>query len=1507
MGCRPIYKMKHSLARPALCILLPVLLFIFSQGAGAQKITRFSGDSTKFITELNSVFAPLVANEAKMSSTLMKAFIQKWNDEKYDPSRKKLIYKIGNQMLKKGLRPYPDFYNYIKALNVFIDSHQPDERFNEWFTVLKGLQENKNSRYFLQFVEQSISFFGENMVYKSQSARWKIITPDYHMKFDSVPVITFNPTTLVCYANYDSLVIFNTRGIFYPLTFQWIGKGGKVDWQRAGLDPQQVYANVNNYQIQMKYSKVEADSVEFFNKKFFTFSLIGKFSDKVLANITEDKAQYPTFSSYDKTIGIKNLFKNVDYLGGFAMEGAKIIGSGSKTEDARLVFRKNNKEFVRIFSKLFVIRTDRINSAKASITIYHENDSIYNPVLTMKYIDEKKELTLTRNERITMISPWFDSWHQIEIYCESLTWKMNEPKINFEMMKGPNQEGRAVFESANYFSLQRYDKLQGIDEFNPLYVLRKYSEKYKTRDFTLDQIVTFMQRPPEQVEAQLLTLAYKGFLIYDPEDKTGKIKDKLINYVKAKDEKIDYDVIFFNSTVTSKSNGILSLDSFDLVIQGVPKVFLSDSQQVYIYPSKQQVILKKDGDFLFSGKVEAGLFDYYTRMSSFEYNKFKLNMPYIDSMSVYVRSRTKDPKTQTYSLVKVRTNLTNLSGDLLIDDPKNKSGLNKFPEYPIFNSKNVSYANWEKRSVQNAVYKKDKFFFSVDPFTLKSIGSFSTDSLKFKGVLVSSGIFPDIREPLKVRPDYSFGIESNTGPGGLPAYGGKGTFFSKIDMSNKGLRGDGNLIYLNSASLSDNFIFYPDSMKTVAKSFTATEQAGQVECPSVKGDSVHEFWKPYKNILKVSSIVKDISMYREEAAIAGSLNLTPAGLTGQGTVKIRDAEMEAFLFEFKRRTFDATVNVFRIKSVNLSGMSISTRNYITHFDFDQLKGEFKSSRGISRVDFPIDQYACSMDRFDWLVEKRFIRLYNERNQQVDIADTLNADQLVNYKFPGTEFVSTHPLQDSLRFFSQLATYDLNTNIISAEDVKVIRVADAGIFPDSGKVYIHPEAKMRILNRAGIIANTNNKFHRFYNCNISIASRKKYTGNGHYDYIERDNQREQIHFTRIAVDTAGETVAEGNILDTTRFFLSPEFEFRGAINLRASQRNLTFEGGFRPVMDCFPTARAWTYFTSDINPKQVLIPLEDPLRDTHFQKLGLGIMFSNTGNRIYPAFFSVKKSFSDSTMITSPGKIDYDLSNNLYRIMEMDRRKDPALPGNGLSLSTRDCALHGSGKINMALNSGALKMESWGTIDHYIIADSTKARLALALNFPFSDDCLNKLTTQLGSTNLQGLIFSTSPYLEAMKTLLGKKEFDKVKSEMEMVGRFKRFPDELIRTIFMADVKLRWDTLNKTWVSYGPIGIGCVGKVQVNKFVNGMLEFQKKKNGDDFTFYFELTKNDWYFFNYRNNILMALSSNAQFNEAVEAGVKSSAEQKRIGKLVKGYRYTIATDRKKREFLRKYETQ
>lgn len=80
MDRRPIYKIKHSLSSPAFFLLMPVFLFSFSE-ARPQMLNHFTGDSTKFISELNWVFSPLVANELKMSEALVKDFSKKWNAE----------------------------------------------------------------------------------------------------------------------------------------------------------------------------------------------------------------------------------------------------------------------------------------------------------------------------------------------------------------------------------------------------------------------------------------------------------------------------------------------------------------------------------------------------------------------------------------------------------------------------------------------------------------------------------------------------------------------------------------------------------------------------------------------------------------------------------------------------------------------------------------------------------------------------------------------------------------------------------------------------------------------------------------------------------------------------------------------------------------------------------------------------------------------------------------------------------------------------------------------------------------------------------------------------------------------------------------------------------------------------------------------------------------------------------------------------------------------------------
>jgi len=1486
-----------------LSLISGLLGFLPVQTQG-QKNVRITGDSVKFIGELNSVFFNLSDNEKKLIAPVMVEFVQKWNSEQFSPSRKLIIYFLCNEMLRKRIRAFPDFFNYIKTLNIFIDKHQPEGYFVPWSEVLKKLLAEKNSRDFLSFLETSTGLFEDNLVYKSASTQWQVKSPRFTIGFDSVPYIEFEKTDLVCYANDDSLNIYNTKGRYQPLNTRWIGEGGSADWRRAGQDPLQVYANLNNYEIQMRYSKFNADSVAFFHKKYFTSPLFGFYTDKVLADVTEEKASYPRFESYDKLIGIQNIFPQIDYLGGFVMEGARIMGSGDKTRDAYLFINKDGKLFVTAKSKTFVIRPDRINSSQASITIYYENDSIYHPGLQMKYLDEKKELSFTKDERVAMVSPWFDSWHKIEIYCEALYWKIGDPRISFEMMKGPSKTSKAVFESSSYYSLHRYEKLQGIDEINPLNLIKRYTEKIKSREFTLAELTSYVNKPQEQVEVQLLSLANRGFLVYDFDDKIARIKNKLYDYVNAKIGKSDYDVIYFNSDVTGTSNGVLSLDSFDLRIQGVPSVTISDSQQVHIYPKNQVVVLGKNMDFRFSGKVEAGLFDLYTRNCSFRYDQFKIDLPTVDSLVFYVKSKAWDPKTGTYPLVRVRTAITGLSGDMLIDDPKNKSGLNSPPEYPIFNNRNNALVFWDKSYIQKGVYRKDKFFFEVYPFTIHSLDVVSTDSLRFNGFLSSAGIFPKIEEPLKVRPDYSLGLEKSTDTTGLPAYGGKGTFFSRVDLSDQGLKGDGTVQYLNSISRSGDFLFLPDSMKTIARSFMTTEQMGAFECPTVRGDTVRQFWLPYKDSLIVSSYKKDIAMYSDQSIFNGSLALTPRELTGNGTVKIKDAEMDSKQFRFKSRTFDALIANFRIKAYNLEDLTISTRNYQTHFDFDLRRGEFRSNVGISKMEFPFNKYICSMDRFDWLIDNEEIQLTNEQSKR-SVSDSLSLSQLIDVGYTGSEFISVHPLQDSLRFFAAKARYNLRTNVIKAEEVKIIKVADAAIYPDSGKVLILKDALMQTLHRAIVIANVQNRFHQFYNADISVGSRKRYTGVGDYDYIDRTGERNKIHFNRIFVDTSGQTIANGSISDTANFKLSPEFAYTGEVSLHSNLKNLDFDGGFRPITDCIRTKAAWVKFSSPVNPQHVQIPLITPLKNITGDGLDLAMVFSNTEGHIYPAFFTRKNSFSDSIMAVAGGSVEYNAATTEFRVAKPEKLSNLGGSGNYFALNTTNCMVRSEGRINLGMKPGAVKMETYGTLDYFIIPDSARIHISLALNFPFSESALQNFSNQLESVNLSGVSITRSPYAIAMDDLLEKKQGDQLKSEMDLVGKFKKFPEQLVRTLFLADVWLRFDTASKSYVSYGMIGVGSINKTQVNRYVKGIIELTKKRNGDEFTFYFELTKEDWYFFNLRNNIFQAISSSLEFNDLITEAQKSKAEQKRVDKEARGFRYTISTDRKKKDFLRKFE--
>ena len=140
-----------------------------------------------------------------------------------------------------------------------------------------------------------------------------------------------------------------------------------------------------------------------------------------------------------------------------------------------------------------------------------------------------------------------------------------------------------------------------------------------------------------QIQAMMFNLANMGFISYDLDNNKVYIKEKIYYFLLSRAGKVDYDVIQFNSVTKDENNATINLLNFDLKLNGVKTVYLSDSQNVYIYPKDEQLVVKKNRDFDFDGRIHAGLFDFYGKLFSFSYDKFKIDMPVSDSMCFFCK------------------------------------------------------------------------------------------------------------------------------------------------------------------------------------------------------------------------------------------------------------------------------------------------------------------------------------------------------------------------------------------------------------------------------------------------------------------------------------------------------------------------------------------------------------------------------------------------------------------------------------------------------------------------------------------------------------------------------------------------------------------------------------------------------------------------------------------------------------------------------------------------------
>jgi len=199
-------------------------------------------------------------------------------------------------------------------------------------------------------------------------------------------------------------------------------------------------------------------------------------------------------------------------------------------------------------------------------------------------------------------------------------------------------------------------------------------------------------------------------------------------------------------------------------------------------------------------------------------------------------------------------------------------------------------------------------------------------------------------------------------------------------------------------------------------------------------------------------------------------------------------------------------------------------------------------------------------------------------------------------------------------------------------------------------------------------------------------------------------------------------------------------------------------------------------------------------------------------------------------------------------------------------------------------------------------------MLLSTDFFFDDGAMDKMSEAIvNDADLKATDFSRPVFEKGMREMLGKDQADKLISQLNLYGSYKKFPDELRKTFFFSDVKMKWNKDTRSYTSIGKIGIGNMGKTQVNKYVDGRIELVKKRGGDILNIYIELDPNNWYYFNYTRNTMLAVSSNEAFNNILkELKPEKRTKEGDKDKKEPNYYFNICPPSKKVQFLRKTES-
>jgi hypothetical protein len=1333
-----------------------------------------------------------------------------------------------NALFESG---YEARYAYLLVASYVYSSKN---KFNaEFFNTWVGLEKTYRSKeveVYAQFMEFSYPLFRYKALYKDDATQWRFKGSMAWNTEKRVRIVCTDGQligTSLEFQTQDSVFVSGTSGVFDFENQSFVGRNGTITWEKTGLNKNETFAELKGYKVKLDEVVLSADTVSL-TTPYFQTPILGSLTDKTQDFLIENEGA-PHFSSFDKRLKINNLREGLDYDGGFTLEGNKMVGAGVKVNPAKLIYRFENKPLIEIQSVLFTIEPSQILSREANLKLRYANgDSMVHQQGVFQYSEASNEITFSAKKNGSLVIPFLDYHYNISVNAPVLKWQVGSafPMYTFEMATSQEQKLINV-ESLSFFDEGLYKKFGPIAK-NPISQLAGYLRKNNSSFLNEGQASNALETTIAYAKTTLLDLASYGFIIYESQEKKITPTSKLFDYADAMTSGRDYDNFGFQlSLIERKSNysaeeiqqndylkaidrknnvlnnrykrqdffAFIDVKKDQMFMTGVDEIPLSNAQRTIIYPDSGYCIMKPNRDLVFNGELYVGKFHAYLDDAYFSYEAFKVNVQQSSYASLLSNPIRPEDGNQPIELLSA---FSNLKGEILIDEPTARSGRSKtnraYPKLLVPSTIKVVYNDL---SIVNGAYDSSRFYFKLEPFELDSLDNFHELSQRFKGELISGGIFPPISEPLKIMPDYSLGFSTTAPSGGWPFYGDKSKYENKVVLSNNGLQGSGTINYATATAISQKLTFLPDSTIGIAKFINKESKMG-VKVPLVESDAAYIAFVPKKQVLKASSWKgQPLAMFNGQCDMDGTVILSVEGMTGLGVIHFPDADLGSKKFDFTHEDIHSDTSSFSLRNRFISEgqapVAMETKDVKADVSFVTRKGEFNSF-GTKRIKFPPNQYYCTMDKFFWYMDRADVDFEKTKSNQTTFEAGADLDE--------SNFFSMLDEQDSLQFRSLLARYDLKLQTLFCNKVEYVRVGDAKIYPDSMKVIVRKNAVMDPFTNAKIVAPFIKKYHTFTNANVTVTSRKKYEGTASYPYYDRDSNLTVLKMKSIAYVNSV-TQAEGEIEQKANFKLSNEFEYYGKVKVVAASQGLFCDGSTKINHACKSFDRSWMTFKDTILAKNIQIPIsENPVNDAG-KKLSVGFSWKNSefidSVLVYPAFLSKSEGINDQSVFKASGYVQYNPSSLTFQIGDKKRLNGDSDIGNFLTMYTETCSLTGIGKISFGVDLGEVTADSYGDISFNTDTKKIEMNVSTLLKFPMQKDVFTNISEGLKALESQKNVDLTSKkinFSQVLRSILPEEKVNDLLKDYEE-DKLRKMPEGLDQTMVLSGLKFEYKQFKST--------------------------------------------------------------------------------------------------------------